>query len=62
MAVSVEQLHTILELEQKRGYANVAVIGGLDKYLSLWAAQVRENINDPRLLTRFGELRLSRSN
>lgn len=60
MAASVEQLHTILELEQKKGCANLAVIGGLDKYLRRWAAQIKESINEPHL-TRFGELQLSRS-
>lgn len=37
MNPSVEQLRKILELERAKGYRDVAVIGGLDKFLHRWA-------------------------
>ncbi|MBL7126652.1 MAG: hypothetical protein ISS58_05550, partial [Dehalococcoidales bacterium] len=53
MADNFESLHKILELEQKKGYDNTAVIGGLDRFLKNWAGQVAEAIPDRRLLHRF---------
>jgi ATP-dependent DNA helicase RecG len=34
------QLRQILELEEKKGYPDTTVIGGLDKYLQSWLAQI----------------------
>ena len=56
MAASFEPLHKILELEQKKGYDNTAVIGGLDRFLKNWAGQVAEAIPDRSLLQRFQRL------
>ena len=56
MAASFEPLHKILELEQKKGYDNTAVIGGLDRFLKNWAGQVVEAIPDRSLLRRFQQL------
>jgi len=36
MPDAVEKLHKILSLEEEQGYANKAVIGGLDKFASFW--------------------------
>jgi len=56
VAVSFEPLHKILELEQKKGYDNTAVIGGLDRFLKKWAGQFAEAIPDRRLLNRFQQM------
>ncbi len=56
MAASFEPLHKILELEQKKGYDNTAVIGGLNRFLQNWAGQVAEAIPDRSLLRRFQKL------
>ncbi|MBI2305357.1 MAG: ATP-dependent DNA helicase RecG [Chloroflexi bacterium] len=39
MDASFQRLRDILKLESQRGYANGAVIGGLDEYLRRWASQ-----------------------
>lgn len=54
--MNIEPLQKILELEQKKNYADSAVIGGLDKYLRNWAGQAEESITSPRLLKRFQHL------
>jgi ATP-dependent DNA helicase RecG len=51
-------LRKVLELEQARGYADTAVIGGLDKFLRRWAAEVMASITSPRLLNDFKKLHL----
>ncbi len=56
MAAGFEPLHKILELEQKKGYDNTAVMGGLDRFLKNWAGQGAEAISDRRLLSRFRQL------
>ncbi|MFC2016087.1 ATP-dependent DNA helicase RecG [Chloroflexota bacterium] len=62
MSLNAEPLRKILELECKKGYVDSAVIGGLDRFLSNWAAQTVEPITTPRLLNRFNKLRLVNSN
>jgi len=54
----VEPLRKVLELEREKGYADTAVIGGLDRFLRRWAAQALESITSPRLLSQFKKLRL----
>jgi len=56
LLVDFEPLRKILGLEQKKGYADSAVIGGLDRFLRNWAGQAMEAIADPRLLKRFHQL------
>ncbi len=56
MSVNSGALQKILELESKKGYPDSAVIGGLDKFLSLWSAQVRSSIADSLMLKRFSSL------
>ena len=35
--IDFSSLRKILELEQKKGYSDAAVFGGLDKFIRLWA-------------------------
>jgi ATP-dependent DNA helicase RecG len=58
---SIDSLREVLELERKKGYADKAVIGGLDKYLHKQAGQIRETIADRRLLATFDSLDLANS-
>jgi ATP-dependent DNA helicase RecG len=57
----IDSLRNVLELERRKGYADRAVIGGLDKYLHSQAGQIRQSINNPQLLRGFDQLDLSRS-
>jgi len=56
LSVNVGPLRKILELEQKKGYVDSAVFGGLDKFLRNWSGQAVESITNPRLLSRFNHL------
>jgi len=58
LALNVEPLQKILQLECEKGYADTAVIGGLDRFLRRWAGQAVESITTPHLLSQFGKLRL----
>jgi ATP-dependent DNA helicase RecG len=58
LALNDGPLRKVLELEQAKGYADTAVIGGLDKFLRRWAAQAMASITTPRLLADFKRLRL----
>jgi ATP-dependent DNA helicase RecG len=58
LSLNDESLRKVLELECKKGYADSAVFGGLDKFLHKWSAQAVESISSPRLLARFKKLRL----
>ena len=58
MPINVESLRKILELECKKGYADSAVFGGLDKFLRNWAGQAIGSMTDPQLLNRFHKLHL----
>jgi len=37
--LDLSTLHKILELEAEKGYRNVAVVGGLDRYLERWSGE-----------------------
>ena len=50
MSRYAEQLRKILELEQARGYADKAVIGGLDKFLEWISGEIRNSGEDLKLL------------
>ena len=58
MSLNAESLRKIIELECNKGYADSAVIGGLDRFLRNWAGQAVESITSPQLLKRFNKLRL----
>ena len=51
-----DSLRKVLELEARRGYADTAVIGGLDRFIQNWSAHSRSSINDPQALGRFRRL------
>jgi ATP-dependent DNA helicase RecG len=58
----VESLRKILALECEKGYADSAVIGGLDRFLRRWTGQAIESITSPQLSTNFHRLHLDASN
>jgi len=49
-------LRKILDLEQKKGYQDSAVFGGLDRFLQNWSGQAVESVVSPQLLKRFRQL------
>ncbi len=51
-----DSLRRVLALEKQRGYADKAVVGGLDKFLKNWAGATAESLAAPRLLARFHKL------
>ncbi|MFC2002511.1 ATP-dependent DNA helicase RecG [Chloroflexota bacterium] len=59
MSINTGALRKILELEQKKGYADSAVIGGLDKFLHSWAAKAVESITNSQPLPRFHQINLA---
>jgi ATP-dependent DNA helicase RecG len=61
LSINVESLRKILELEHRKGYADSAVFGGLDKFLRNWAGQATGSITVPQLLNRFHKLHLVNS-
>jgi ATP-dependent DNA helicase RecG len=58
LALNIESLRKILELEREKGYTDSAVIGGLDSFLHRWSGQAIESITNPKLLAEFRRLRL----
>jgi len=59
---NINSLRHVLELECNKGYANKAVIGGLDKYLHKQAGRIRQIIGNRQLVAEFDELNLANSN
>jgi ATP-dependent DNA helicase RecG len=59
LALNDGPLRKVLELEREKGYADRAVIGGMDKFLRRWSAQVMASMTTPDLLAEFKKLRLS---
>jgi ATP-dependent DNA helicase RecG len=54
--MNAESLRKILDLERQRGYSDVAVFGGLDRFLHNWSTSAVEAVKSPRLLGRFQKL------
>jgi ATP-dependent DNA helicase RecG len=54
--MNAEPLRKVLELEEKKGYVDGVVFGGLDKFLRNWSAQAAESISDTRRLRLFQQL------
>ncbi len=54
--MNAEPLRKILELEQKKGYVDSAVFGGLDRFLGNWSGPAEESITDPHLRKLFRKL------
>jgi ATP-dependent DNA helicase RecG len=61
LALNIESLRKILELEREKGYTDSAVIGGLDRFLHRWSGQAIESVTTPHLLAQFRRLRLDDS-
>jgi ATP-dependent DNA helicase RecG len=59
--VETETLRTILNMEEQKEYADVVVLGGLDKYISNWSRKIRSYIKSSDLLSRFDDLQLAES-
>ena len=58
MAIT-DSLRKVLELEQRKGYSDKAVIGGLDGYLRSHAGEIRQNVANPGLLATLDQLNLA---
>jgi len=58
VSIDIGPLQKILQLEGEKGYLDSAVIGGLDKFLRRWSAQVMPSITSPQLLRQFHQLHL----
>jgi ATP-dependent DNA helicase RecG len=58
LALNGGPLRRVLELEREKDYTDRAVIGGLDRFLSRWAARAAASIATPRLLADFKKLHL----
>lgn len=54
-------LRKILELERQKDFSDTAVFGGLDKFLSRWAAKTKSSINSPVALKKFRQLQLDKT-
>ncbi|MBI2287843.1 MAG: ATP-dependent DNA helicase RecG [Chloroflexi bacterium] len=61
LSLNTEPLRKILELEGKKGYLDLAVIGGLDRFLNNWIHQAVESVTTPRLLNRLKKLHLDKT-
>ena len=62
MPLDFAPLRKVLELEHEKGYADSAVIGGLDKFLNRWAAKSIGAITDPQSLNHLHRLHLVNPN
>ena len=58
MVINVEPLRKILNLERQKEYNDLAVMGGLDRFLRNWSGQATASISNPGLMKRFRELSL----
>jgi ATP-dependent DNA helicase RecG len=56
MPLTTDALLKILDLEAQKGFADSSVMGGLDRLLENWYAQVQASIRDPKLLKALSEL------
>ncbi len=54
--MDAESLRKVLDLEQKRGYEDSAVFGGLDRFLRNWSGQAAAAVITPHLLRRFRKI------
>ena len=57
MAIDTASLRKVLELEQKKGCANTAVIGGLDSFMRGWVDRAAGAITNRPLLARLKKLK-----
>ena len=61
LSIDVEPLRKILQLEQKKGFLDSAVIGGLDKFLSNWVGRAMQSSADPHLLKQLQKLHTAKT-
>jgi ATP-dependent DNA helicase RecG len=54
--MDIAALRKVLSLEEKRGFHDTAVFGGLDKFLHNWSAPAAETLVAPHLVKRFRQL------
>ena len=54
--MNADSLRKVIELERKRGCADNAVFGGLDRFLRNWSGEASSAIVSPSLLRRFRKL------
>jgi ATP-dependent DNA helicase RecG len=54
--MNTDALRKVLSLEEKKGYNDSAVFGGLDKFLGNWSGSATAALPAPRLLKRFHQL------
>ena len=54
-------LRKVLELERQREFSDTAVFGGLDKFLSRWAAKTEGTIIKPVVLKTVRQLELDKT-
>ncbi len=54
-------IRKVLELEVKKGYTDRAVMGGLDRFLTRWAAQAVLNVTSPKQLAVLNKLKAAES-
>jgi hypothetical protein len=57
-SIDIEPFRTILRMECNRDYADIAVIGGLDKFIVNWVKRNNNRLKSPQLATRFTSLKL----
>ncbi len=56
--IDFSSLRKILELEQKKGYSDSTVIGGLDKFIRQWSEKTIAAITDRALMSKLQKLHL----
>ncbi|MDP2919089.1 MAG: ATP-dependent DNA helicase RecG [Dehalococcoidia bacterium] len=49
MTIDTSSLRKVLELEQKKGFSDTAVFGGLDRFLRNWATRASATVADDRV-------------
>jgi ATP-dependent DNA helicase RecG len=55
-AMNTADLRKVLSLEEKRGYNDATVFGGLDRFILKWSGSAAEGLSNPALAKRFHQL------
>ena len=61
MPLDTGPIRKVLDLEARKGYADRAVMGGLDRFLTRWAAQAAPDVTSPKQLTVLNKLKAAES-
>ena len=56
LPLDVNSLRQILELEEKRGYNNTTISGGLDRFIANWLGHGIDDLQDPALMRRLRKI------